>query len=179
MKENRAASLKTLAVIVSLVLLLPACGYRVGGQAALIPPDVKTIAIPIFKNETPQFKIEQEMTAAVTQEFIERTRYRVTQNPAGADAVLRGTVMDIRQGVVTFNPKTGAATTLQIAVAAAVRITDLHSKKVIFSNPHYVFHGQYQVSPTASTLIEEDPAAISRLSQDFARALVTDVLESF
>lgn len=168
-----------LAVLFGSGVLLTACGYHEGGKAALIPPNVKTIAIPIFKNETPQFKIEQQMTAAVTQEFIERTRYRVTQNPAGADAVLKGTVTDIRQGVLTFNPKTGSATTLQIVVATAITITDVHSKKVLFSNPNYVFRAQYQVSPTASTLIEEDPAAIDRLSHDFAQALVTDVLESF
>lgn len=171
--------LPRLAAALGIVLLCAACGYHAGIHPALIPPNVKTLAIPIFKNETPQFKIEQEMTAAVTQQFIERTRYRVTQNPKAADAVLRGTVTDIRQGVLTFNPKTGGATTLQITVLASVEITDLHTKKVLFSNPHYLFRGQYQVSPDASTLIEEDPAAISRISQDFARALVTDVLESF
>lgn len=175
----RRPSLPALGAALGVVLLCAACGYHAGVRPALIPPDVKTLAIPIFKNETPQFQIEQEMTAAVTQQFIERTRYRVTQNPKAADAVLRGTVTDIRQGAVTFNPKTGGATTLQITVVASVEIADLHTKKVLFSNPHYVFRGQYQVSPNASTLIEEDPAAISRISQDFARQLVTDVLESF
>jgi hypothetical protein len=159
--------------------LASSCGYHEGGRGALLPPDIKTIAVPIFINQTPQFRIEQQLTAAVTQEFIERTSYRITQNPTQADAVLRGTVKQIRQGVVTFNPQTGSATTLQIEVVAGVELTDLRTKKVIFSNPDYIFREQYQVSPTASTLIEEDRPALDRLSQEFARTLVTDILENF
>jgi outer membrane lipopolysaccharide assembly protein LptE/RlpB len=161
------------------LLLLPACGYHQGGRGALIPPDVKTIAVPIFKNETAQYKIEQQLTAAVTREFIERTQYRITQNAAAADALLKGSVKEIHQGAVTFNPQTGSATTLQIEVIAGVSLTDLHTKKVIFFNPNYVFREQYQISPAASTLIEEDPAALNRLSENFARTLVTDILENF
>lgn len=161
------------------VCLIAGCGYHEGGRGALIPPDVKTIAVPIFKNQTPQFKIEQQLTGAVTQELIERTQYRLTQNPAAADAVILGTVKQIRQGVATFNPQTGSASTLQVEVVVSVTMTDVHSKKVIFSNPNYVFRQQYQVSSNAATLIEEDPAALERLSQDFARALVTDILENF
>ena len=161
------------------ITALGACGYQVGGRGALIPPDIKTIAIPAFMNQTPQFRIEQQMTQAVTHELIERTKYRVTQNPAHADAVLQGVVESVQQGVVTFNPQTGSASTLQVQVMAGVKLVDLHTKKVIFSNPRYVFRDEYQVSPTASTLIEEDPAALDRLSRDFARTLVTDILENF
>lgn len=174
---NRAV--RRLAPFVALLLFAGGCGYHAGGRGALIPPDVKTIAVPVFKNETPQFKVEQQLTGAVTQELIERTQYRLTQEPSAADAVLKGTVKEIRQGVATFNPQTGGASTIQIEVVVGVEMTDLHSKKVIFSNPNYVFREQYQVSSSATTLIEEDPAALARLSQDFARSLVTDILENF
>ncbi len=161
------------------VIALGACGYQVGGKGALIPPDIKTIAIPAFINQTAQFCIEQQMTQAVTRELIDRTKYLVTQNPAHADAVLQGTIESVQQGVVTFNPQTGSASTLQVEVIASVKLVDLHTKKVVFSNPHYVFRDEYQISPAASTLIEEDPAALDRLSRDFARTLVTDILENF
>jgi outer membrane lipopolysaccharide assembly protein LptE/RlpB len=174
-----AKRLLRFAVPVLFIVFLPACGYHVAGRGALLPPDIKTIAVPTFKNETPQFKIEQALTSAVVKELIERTQFRVTTNPAEADAVLRGTVKRIRRGVVTFNPQTGSATTLQIEVIAGVTLVDQHTKRVVFSNPDYLFREQYQVSPTPSTLIEEDPAAVNRLSRDFAHTLVTDILENF
>jgi outer membrane lipopolysaccharide assembly protein LptE/RlpB len=167
------------ALLVFVAVFFASCGYHVAGRGASLPPDIKTIAVPIFKNETPQFKIEQTLTSAVVDEFIDRTQFRVTTNPAGADAVLHGAVKRILSSVVTLNPQTGSATTLQIEVIAGVSLVDQHTKRVVFSNPDYVFREQYQVSSSPSTLIEEDPAAIDRLSRDFARTLVTDILENF
>jgi alanine dehydrogenase len=155
------------------------CGYHVAGQATRIPPDVKTIAVPIFTNETSRFRIEQKLAAAVTREFVERTKYRVTPDPAGADAVLKGTVKDVRSGVVTFDLTTGRATTLQIQVTANVQLVDLHTQRVLFSNPNYVFREEYQVSSSTSEEFQEDEPALTRLSQDLARTLVTDILENF
>src|SRR5712692_8767431 len=75
--------------------LSSACGYHVAGRADRLPPDVKTIAIPIFVNQTSRFRIEQQMTQAVTREFVERTKFRITPDPAHADAVLKGVVKDV------------------------------------------------------------------------------------
>jgi hypothetical protein len=162
-----------------LAMLSPGCGYQVAGHANTLPPDIKTIAVPMFRNETPQFKVEQNLTAAVVEELIDRSKFRVTTNPDGADAVLEGIVKTIRTEAITFSPQTGSATTLQIEVLTGVKLVDQHTKKVVFSNPDYLFRQQYQVSYTPSTLIEEDPAAVNRLSHDFARTLVTDILENF
>jgi len=50
--------------------------------------------------------------------------------------------------------------------------------KVLFENKNYVFASS--TSPHGlTTFLQEDPAAQQRLSRDFAKALVADVLESF
>jgi outer membrane lipopolysaccharide assembly protein LptE/RlpB len=162
-----------------LVILASACGYHVAGTATRLPPDVKVIAIPTFTNKTPRFKIEQRITAAVMREFIQETSFQVTPNPAGADAELKGSVNSIRSGVLTFDPNTGRATTFQIQVSSSVELIDLHTKKVLFSNPNYIFREEYQVSQSSPALFEEDVPAMNRLSNDFAHTLVTDILENF
>ena len=159
--------------------LSSACGYRVAGRGDRLPPDVKTIAVPIFVNQTSRFRIEQRLTQAVTQEFVERTKFRITHDPAQADAVLKGVVKDVRAGVVAFDRTTGRATALQIQVTAAVELTDLHTKKALFANPNYVFREEYQVSQSPENLFEEDQPALERLSRDLARTLVTEILENF
>lgn len=162
-----------------LCLALCGCGYHVAGRGDRLPPDVKTVAVPIFTNQTSRFRIEQQLTAAVTREFIERTKLRITPNPAGADAVLKGTVKDVRAGAIAFDVNTGRATALEIEVTASVELTDLHTKQVLFSNPKYVFREDYQVSESPANLFEEDQPAIQRLSADLARTLVTEILENF
>ena len=161
------------------ILLAVACGYQVAGTATRLPPDIKTIAIPVFTNKSTRFRIEQRVSAAVTREFIERTRFRVTPDPEGADAELKGTIDSVHSGVLTYDPNTGRATTFQIQVTADVELIDLHTKKVVFSNPHYLFREQYQVSQSAPALFEESEPALNRLSSDFAHTLVTDIIENF
>ena len=161
------------------LLLFPACGYHVEGQATRVPPDVKTIAVPAFKNTSSTFRIEQQVTAAVTREFLERTHYRIVPPPAGADAVLSGTIKEVRSRAITFDINTGLATSLQVQVTSDVKLEDVHSHKLLFSNSSYVFREEYQVSETASTLFEEDKPALERLAHDFARTLVTDIIENF
>jgi outer membrane lipopolysaccharide assembly protein LptE/RlpB len=168
-----------LPLALGVLTFLLCCGYQVAGRGNRLPPDIRTLAVPIFANQSSTFRIEQKLTAAVTREFIERTRFQITPNPAAADAVLKGTVKDVRSGVITFDLTTGRASSLQIQVTADVKLEDLHSKKVVYANPNFVFREEYQVSQTTSGLFEEDQAALDRLSRDVARTLVTEVLENF
>jgi hypothetical protein len=187
-KENRSAdtSMQERPKIVRGVMVLAlslaffsGCGYQVAGRGERLPPDVKTVAVPIFTNESPRFRIEQNLAGAVTREFIERTKFKITPNPTHADAVLKGTVKDVRSGVVTFDLNTGRATALQIQVTLDVKLTDSHTQTVLFANPNYVFREEYQISQSTSALFEEDQPALDRLSRDVARTLVTDILENF
>lgn len=162
-----------------LVVVLSACGYHVAGRADRLPPDVKTIAVPAFVNLSSRYKIEQTLARAVTRELMERTRFRVTADPSQADAVLKGTVKDVQAGVVSFDATTGRANSLQVVVTASVALVDQHSKKVLFSNPNYTFHEEYEISSSNSQLFEEDAPALERLSRDLAKTLVTDILENY
>jgi len=181
MRQLQSSFLHVCPLIFASCLLISslACGYHVAGRGDRLPPDVKTLAVPIFTNETPRFRIEQRVSAAITRELIERSRFRVTPDPARADAVLRGTIKEVRTGVVAFDLSTGRATTLQVQVLAHVDLVDQRTKKVLFSNHNYVFREQYQISQTTSALFEEQDPALDRLSRDLARTLVTEILENF
>ena len=173
----RATFVQTAFALATVVL--SGCGYHVDGQGNSLPPDVKTVAVPIFINQSKQFRIEQKISADITRQLIERTHYRVTSDPEEADAVIEGKVKDVQTGVIAFNLSTGAATALQVVVTADVTLVDRHTHKTLFSNPRYVFREEYQISTSSTQLFQEEDPALDRLSQDFARTLVTDILENF
>ena len=56
-------------------LLAPGCGYHVSGHADTLPKTIKTIAIPAFSNATIRYRLTERLPAAITREFIGRTRY--------------------------------------------------------------------------------------------------------
>lgn len=166
--------------ILAVVALLTSagCGYHTAGHAAQIPENVKTIAVPAFKNETLTYRIEQQLTAAVVREFTTRTRYHVISDSADADATLRGTVLSTVASPLTYDTATGRAASVLVVVSMKVELVG-RSGKVLYQNPSYVFREQYELSQDLQSFFEEDSPAFRRLSQDFARTLVSNVLEGF
>ena len=63
-------------------LSLSGCGYHTLGAATHLPPDVKTLAVPVFATHTEANGTETAITEAVIREFATRTRFRVTPMPA-------------------------------------------------------------------------------------------------
>jgi len=112
------------------------------------------------------------------QEFSTRTSYRVVTQPDSADAVLRGTVLATSTTPLTYDSKTGRAASVLVIVSMSVSLADKQGK-VLYQNPAYVFREQYQVSQELSSFFEEDSPAFDRLSREFARTLVSNVLEGF
>ena len=154
------------------------CGYHTAGHASQIPQNVRTIAIPAFKNETLTYRIEQLLTAAVVQEFTTRTRYHVISDTADADATLHGTVLSTVASPLTYDTATGRAASVLVVVSMKVDLVDRNGE-VLYQNPSYVFREQYELSQDLQSFFEEDSPAFRRLSQDFARTLVSNVLEGF
>lgn len=155
-----------------------ACGYHTAGHNVTLPQDVKTIAIPSFKNETLTYRIEQMLTASVVREFTTRTRYHIVNDPDDADAILHGTVVSTVETPLAYDTATGRAASVLIVVSMRVKLVDRHGR-ALYQDPSYVFREQYEVSQDLATFFEEDSPAFRRLSQDFARTLVSNILEGF
>jgi outer membrane lipopolysaccharide assembly protein LptE/RlpB len=161
------------------LLLGAGCGYHTVGHSVQLPANVKTIAIPTFKNETNTYRIEQMLTNSVVREFTTRTHYQVLNDASdSADATLRGTVLSTSASPLTYNSATGQAASVLIVVSMKVSLSDQHGK-VIYQNPSYLFREQYEVSQDLASFFEEDSPAFRRLSQDFARTLVSNILEDY
>jgi outer membrane lipopolysaccharide assembly protein LptE/RlpB len=162
-----------------LALGIAGCGYRAGGHAATLPASVHTIAIPAFVNQSKTYRVEQVLTAAVVREFVNRTHYRILNQESGdADATLRGTVVSTQLTPVAYDSVTGRAASAIVVVNMKVSLVDRHGK-VLFENPNCSFHDQYQIAREITSFFEEESPAVDRLAQDFARTLVSNILEAF
>ena len=115
-----------------LPLLFTACGYRVAGRAELLPKNLKTIAVPAFGNVTTRYKLGDLLPAAITREFISRTRYQIVPDPNNADAILSGSVVNFFAYPTTFDPNSTFAAGL--AINATTRATSSQSGMFPFGN---------------------------------------------
>ncbi len=175
----RWAVVFALAVGLASTLISIGCGYHTAGNAVELPQNIHTIAIPGFVSQSQTFRIEQLLTDAVVREFNARTQYRVIHEAKGdADAVLKATVLSASATPLAYDSQTGRAASALITVSIQVTLTD-RKGKVLFENPSYLFHDQYELSRDLPSFFQEDSPAVDRLSRDFARTLVANILEAY
>jgi outer membrane lipopolysaccharide assembly protein LptE/RlpB len=173
-----AALLFTAGLFMTCVAALTGCGYHTLGAATHLPPDARTLAVPVFATRTDTYHTEAVMTEAVIREFAARSRLRVTPGTAGdPDVVLRGTILQETVAPLTYNASTQQSSSFLITVVAAVTLTE-RDGRILYENKNYVFRQQYEATTDLPVYFDESPGAIQRFSRDFARALVADVLES-
>jgi hypothetical protein len=174
--KRRALILSSIAVI---FLAFTGCGYHTAGQATRLPPNARIIAVPMFVNQTQTYAIEQVLTRDVVRELVARTHYRVVNDSGqSADLVLKGTVVSALAAPLTYDAQSGRISSAVVTVAMKVSLAD-HRGRIFFENQNYTFRQEYQVSREVSSFFQEETPALQRMSQDFARTLVSDVLEAY
>lgn len=171
--------LAALCTTVLAVVAIAGCGYHVAGHSSNLPAEWTTIAVPTFKNDTVQYRIEQRFTQAVIREFITRTKYRIVSDPESADAVMHGEILSIDTSPVLFDVTTGQVTTMLVTVHARVALEGAKSEKPVYQNNDMVFRSEYQIPSNVSTFFQQEDPALERMSHDFASNLVANVLEGF
>jgi outer membrane lipopolysaccharide assembly protein LptE/RlpB len=160
-------------------LVLTCCGYHVAGTTDVLPKNVKTIAVPAFGNITTRYKISDLLAAAITREFISRTRYQVVSDPSQADAVLSGSVVNFISYPTIFDSKTGRAAGVQAIVMMQLSLRDRATNALLFDRPHMEFRQNYEISVDPQAYFDESEVGMDRLSRDVARSVVSAVLANF
>lgn len=161
-----------------LTISLAGCGYHTSGKGNALP-QVKTLAVPAFVNQTQTYRVEQILTAAVVRELTTRTHYQVINHvDADADATLKGTVTAVQVAPVTYDALTGRASSSLVTVQMRVSLVD-RKGKILFENPSYVYRDEYQISSQLSNFFEEESPTLDRIARDFSRSVVSNILEGY
>jgi outer membrane lipopolysaccharide assembly protein LptE/RlpB len=167
-----------LAALCAATLALAGCGYHLSGNADLLPKSIKTIAVPTFGNVTIRYKLADRLARDITREFIERTRYNVVADPAKADAVLTGAVINFVSYPTTFDPVSSRASGVQVIVMLQLQLKD-NTGKIWFNRPNMEVRDRYEISVDPKAYLDESGPAADRVARDVARTIVSAVLENF
>jgi len=166
-------------LIIITALLLSSCGYSLVGRGNMLDPSIHTIEVPAFLNKTTRVELEQRVTQAVADEFVSRGRLRLVKTPAGADAILRGSIDSFGIFPIAFNQQ-GRATQYQVAITAHIELLDhRNDDKVLWKNDQYRFTENYQVDLQTADAFDQESRAILEIAGRFAESLVSNLLEGF
>ena len=165
------------AVLASLCFVF-GCGYT---QHAHLPNDIKTIAIPTFKNEIPpqdQFAyhpgLETELTSAVRDRFIFDGNLKVVE-PSKADAVLEGAIISYQQEGLRFD-RLESVEEYRLFLVVKFKLIDQRTKKVLIDEPNFSGRAEFFVSRSPSSTRR---ASANSATFDLARSLVDRIVEEW
>ena len=158
-----------------------ACGYSLAGRGAFLPAHIRTIGVPLFTNLTPVFDVERRVTERVRSELIGRGRYTIDTKAEGVDALLSGQISSITIAPSGWNDQRQAIR-YALVLTAKIEFKDLKDNKILWSNPSLQFREEYEISGTISdpnAFFGQDVNALDRVAAEFARTLVSSILEAF
>lgn len=171
-----------LAIVLAGGLASTSCGYSLAGRGSFLPAYIRTIGVPLFANQTPVYDIERRVTERVRGELIGRGKYKVEPVEAGTDAVLSGEIVAISLAPAAFT-EAQQASRYVLTLVARIEFKDLKSNKVLWSNPAWQFREEYDITNVttvdASAFLGQDTNAVERLAAEFARSVVSAILEAF
>ena len=159
------------------------CGYALAGRGSFLPAYIQLLGIPMFGNATPFQTVEQVFTQKVRLEFQSSRRYTVVPSDESVDGIVRGEVSSISLQPVGLNDQQ-LASRVRVTVVVKVAFEDVKAQKTLWENPSLSFSDEYELAnPSGSTdiaaFIGNQSVAFDRLSTDFARSLVSAILEAF
>ena len=170
-----------LAVVLA-VLAHSGCGYSLAGRGSFLPAYIKRIGVPQFTNNTNVFELDRQVTERVRSEFIGRGKWTVVPDTAGVDGLVTGVISSVTLTPVAFNTSQ-QATRYALTLSATVEFKDMRTNAVLWSNPAMQYREEFALNPTnaldTATFLGQDVNARERMANEFARALVSSILEAF
>jgi len=183
MVRARARGLFLCALCSLGVLCLPGCGYSLAGRGSFLPAYIKIMGIPTFTNRTVVFNLETLVSQKVRSEFIGRGKYQILPEATGVDALLNGEITAVSIQPASFST-TQLASRYAIMMTAKIELRDLRENKVLWENPSVMFRQEYDATGGRTILdpaafFQQDTNALERISTEFARTIVSAILEAF
>jgi hypothetical protein len=107
-------------------LLLSGCGYTVGNGFS---PDIKSVSVPIFENDTQRRGLEYQLTEAIQKEIQNRTPFRLTKGER-ADTELSGRIVQVRKDVLGEDAQDDPRQ-LQLSIMVRVTWKNLRTNEIL------------------------------------------------
>jgi TolB-like protein len=167
---------RLLLLTIVTLLFSTGCGYRLSGRGRNLPPGAKTIVIPNFKNQTSRPQAEQFVTFAVRDEFIKRSRLRLSEGLANADLFLEGTIVDFTVTPVSYSEE-GAANIYQVRLILNVRLIDMRNNETFFQKNWQSYQETYETD--TDDFFSQETKSLTKIASKFASSIVASILENF
>jgi outer membrane lipopolysaccharide assembly protein LptE/RlpB len=159
--------------IALLLILLAGCYYTFTPN---LPPGIKSVAVPIFENNTLNYGLETLVTSKVVDEFVKDGNLQV-KDVRKADSIMHGTVTNYVQEAAAYTVGE-AIQKYRLTMTVSISFEDRVSGEILWSEPNLTYSVTY--FPTVSQgNAETEQQAQQRLAQEIAQEIVRRTIEGW
>ena len=149
------------------VVVVGSCGYST--STALLASHLKTVAIPVFENETTEYALEQEVTDAVIRRFVADNHLRVVDERS-ANAVIRGKITSYKNSVFGISSDVSRAQEYRVTIGVSVVFKDLVKNRELWTDEAMIKTANYYVQDvpgdSARTELDGRKLAIDKIADE-------------
>ncbi len=126
---NIKTKMKNIILIVIIFLLIAGCGYYSFSGSSL-PPHLKTVAIPVFDDNTAEFGVRESITEQLIEEFTKDNSLKISDS-RNSDSIIEGTITNIRDQAGAYGTDESVQD-IKVYVTVDVKFRDLKKRKIIW-----------------------------------------------
>ena len=170
MKNNLLSGF--LVVFLAMFFLVGCVGYRLGST---LPPDIKTVYVPLFKNATREPLVENDATSATIAELQKDGTLKVV-NAENADVILECTLTGVSLNPLRYNrsdvtkPNEYRLTLSASFTLKRIRTQETLCEASVIGESTFPFFGN---------LVSAKQSATPRAAEDLAKRIVEKAIEAW
>ncbi len=165
-KRRISFNCRLLFIVYCLGLFISGCGvYSFSGSRL---SGIKTIAIPVFENQTQQYGIQEALARKISERFVQDNTLKVV-NQKIADSVLQGIITRYEREAHTFDEQENIKEYI-VRIWVKVWFEQKKDKKIIWKEDNLLGWGIYSALDETEDLGRE--RAIEKLAEDMVNKTV-------
>ena len=142
-KLNRPVLIRIAIVCFSFAVLF-GCGYTFAPKGEYIDKRITTVYVQSFENKTSQAELENYVRTAFIDQFILSGRFRIAQNAESADAIIKGSILNINTSPLSYRANTLVAEE-RATIILEVDFREKESGKTIWSSKNVTGQVDYKM----------------------------------
>ena len=178
-RQMRAGRLAAILSAAGFLVGSLGCGYHLTSKGSNLPAHVKSIGVPEFADSTSRAELGQRISESIIRELISRGKYQVTTETRGVDAVLTGSVTSWTAKPVQLSDEDSTVERVTVTLEASVSFEDRVVRRVTWQQENYKFSKDYDVQGDADEYFDTELSALEDVADDFAKAVVSAILQGF
>ncbi len=159
-----------------LALMASGCGiYSFSGSS--LPSHIKTIAVPILRNETLEYDVANEITAAVTQRFIQDGRLKIVGEKR-ADCVLDARVIAYENKVHNYSADQSPEDYI-VLLRVGATLHETAKNRDLWKDDQITVSAVYSVASGQDQPLTDEKSARAKAIADLAEDILARTMEQW